>query len=215
MAKGMGPLELLGLVTRGVENGTHEGQPVRIVKLGRTYETDRADLWDALTNRERIPRWFLPIEGELKEGGRYQFKGNAGGSITACDKPRRLAVTWEAGGGISWVEVTLKEAGAGRTALELRHLAPVEEVFWKKYGPGATGVGWEGGLLGLGLHVEGGQGPSPETAEAWALSEEGRAFNTRSSELWGEANIAYGTPPDEARAAAAETTAFYTGIPVA
>jgi len=27
-------------------------------------------------------RWFLPIEGDLKLGGKYQLKGNAGGTIT-------------------------------------------------------------------------------------------------------------------------------------
>jgi uncharacterized protein YndB with AHSA1/START domain len=42
-----------------------------------------------------IPRWFLPIAGDLRLGGRFQLEGNAGGEITECRPPRRLAVTWE------------------------------------------------------------------------------------------------------------------------
>ena len=55
--------------------------PVRVAVARRTYPTDQADLWDCLTNAERIPRWFLPVSGELVEGGRYQTEGNAGGVI--------------------------------------------------------------------------------------------------------------------------------------
>ena len=55
----------------------------RTVVLRRTYAADIADVWDALTNIERIPRWFLPVSGDLRLGGRYQFEGNAGGRIVA------------------------------------------------------------------------------------------------------------------------------------
>ena len=44
------------------------------------------DVWDALTNPERIGRWFLPISGDYRLGGRYQFEGNAGGEIVACER---------------------------------------------------------------------------------------------------------------------------------
>jgi hypothetical protein len=44
-------------------------------------------------------------------------------------------------------------------------------------------------------------------------SDEGRRFMTLSSERWGEASVAAGTPADEARAAAQRTTAAYTGVP--
>src|SRR5882724_8555264 len=29
--------------------------------------------WDAMTNAERIPRWFLPISADLRLSGRYQL----------------------------------------------------------------------------------------------------------------------------------------------
>ena len=75
---------VLGLVTRSVRNFEKDGKAASAVTLSRRYDTSVDDLWDALTSKERIPRWFLPVEGDLQLGGKYQLKGNAGGTITAC-----------------------------------------------------------------------------------------------------------------------------------
>src|SRR5688500_438259 len=160
----------LGAVTRAVENRIHEGRPAHVVVASRTYDTTIDDLWDALTSRERIPRWFLPVSGDLKLGGRYQLKGNAGGTITTCEPPKALGVTWEYGGQTSWVTVRLTARAAERTELELEHLAHVPAEFWDQYGPGAVGVGWDLALMGLGEYVSNPGGPAvtPETAEAWS-----------------------------------------------
>ena len=48
-----------------------------VVTISQSYDTDPADLWDAVTNIARIPRWFLPISGDLKLGGSYQLEGQA------------------------------------------------------------------------------------------------------------------------------------------
>jgi uncharacterized protein YndB with AHSA1/START domain len=85
----------LGAVTRSVASLERDGKPARAVTLTRAYETTVQDLWDAVTNEERLPRWFLPIRGEFRVGGRYQLEGNAGGEILACEAPTHLAVTWE------------------------------------------------------------------------------------------------------------------------
>jgi uncharacterized protein YndB with AHSA1/START domain len=203
---------LIGAEVREVARREHQGKPAHVVIASRLYPTDVADLWDAVTNPERIPRWFLPITGELREGGRYQLQGNAGGSITRCEKPTAFDVTWEFGGGMSWVSVRLTEEAKG-TRLTLEHLvhaADVEE-FWAKYGPGATGVGWDGGFFGLGRHLETGRDVTKEYGEAWALSDEGKAFNRASAEAWAVAHIASGEAPDVARGMAERTAAFYTG----
>jgi uncharacterized protein YndB with AHSA1/START domain len=52
-----------------------DGKPARVAILRRVYDTTVEDLWDALTNPERLPRWFLPVSGDLRLGGRYQFEG--------------------------------------------------------------------------------------------------------------------------------------------
>jgi hypothetical protein len=156
----------------------------------------------------------LPVTGELKVGGRYQLQGNAGGTITRCDRPDALDLTWEFGGGTTWVNIRLTPDGA-RARLTLEHIAPrdgVGEEHLKKFGPGAVGIGWDLGLLGLERHVA-----SPSTAvdkeaiEAWTRSSEGKAFMRTSGEAWGAAHAASGEDPDEARAKAERTIAAYTG----
>src|SRR5689334_13249874 len=94
---------LIGAVERSVRDGEREGRATRSVVASRVYDTGVEDAWDALTNKERIPRWFLPISGELRLHGRYQLQGNAGGEITRCEPPHALDVTWEFGGELSWV----------------------------------------------------------------------------------------------------------------
>ena len=95
---------VLGLVTRSVRNFEKDGKAASAVTLTRLYDTSVDDLWDAVTSRERIPRWFLPVEGDLQLGGRYQLKGNAGGTITACAPPTHFAATWELAGAVSWLD---------------------------------------------------------------------------------------------------------------
>ncbi len=202
----------LGVDFRCFENRDHEGKPARVVVAARTYDTDREDLWDALTNRERIPRWFLPIEGDLKLGGRYQLQGNAGGTITRCDAPSALDLTWEFGGNTSWVTVRLIPEG-NRTRLTLEHIvhASDKDAHWARYGPGAVGVGWDLTLHGLDLHLTSGRAVDPTRAHAWMASEDGKAFMRACAEAWAAAHIRGGEDPKVAQAMAERTAAFYTG----
>ena len=199
----------LGAVERSVSYLDRDGQPASAVTLTRSYETTVEDLWDAVTNGQRIPRWYLPISGDLKLGGRYQLEGNAGGTITTCDRPSHLAITWEYAGDVSWVDVHVAADGTGRARLTLTHTARLSP-FWDQYGPGAAGVGWEQSFLGLALHLSHPNDPKMDEA-AFAASPDGKAFITGSSDGWEQAAIASGTDPAAARAAAAQTTAFYTG----
>lgn len=200
----------IGAVTREVKTVDRDGKSAKVVVASRTYSTTQDDLWDALTSKERIPRWFLPVSGELKLGGRYQFEGNAGGEILECQKPDLLTATWEMMGDVSWVRITLTPSGEV-TELTLEHTAFVDDERWKQYGPGAVGVGWEGGLLGLELHLASGAAVDPQASMAWMGSENGKEFYRASSHGWADANIAAGEPEAEARAAEAGTSAFYTG----
>lgn len=201
---------MIGAVVREVARRDHEGKPARVVIATRTYDTDVEDLWQAITSPERIPRWFLPVTGDLKLGGRYQLQGNAGGTITACEPPRHLSMTWEFGGQLTWLNVALSEAGDG-AQLELEHIAHVDDDHWAKYGPGAVGIGWELSLIGLALHLESGAAVNPEAFAAWSASADGKALVAASGGAWGEAAIGCGDDAQAARASAARTVAFYTG----
>jgi len=201
----------VGAVTREVGSREVEGRMARVVLATRAYDTTIEDVWDALTSAERIPRWFLPITGELKLGGHYQLEGNASGEITACEPPHHLAVTWACGGPVSWVTVRLSPDPKGGTRLELEHIAHVGDDLWGQFGPGAVGVGWDLAILGLGQHLATGTTVDPKEAAAWSASDEGQSFIRRSSEDWCRASIAAGTELTAAKTAAARTTAFYTG----
>lgn len=206
------PVAAAGLVTREVRSGSRDGTPTKIAVARRTYPTDQADLWDALTNAYRIPRWFLPITGDLEVGGRYQSEGNAGGVIERCEEPTSFAVTWEMGPMVSWLEVTLSPAADG-TTLELVHESPVDPEFGKQFGPGAVGVGWDLALVGLGVHLETGAPVDPEVGAAFGTSPTGIEFVRHAAAGWADAAIADGDEPGPAKEAAERTVAFYTTVP--
>jgi len=187
----------------------------RTIRLRRTFDAPIDEVWDALTSPARISRWFLPISGDFRVGGRYQLEGNAGGEILDCDRPRRLKVTWVYGepaspADVSELEIRLAAAADAATTLELEHTAIVPDDRWAMYGPGAVGVGWDGGLLGLSFHL---RGESLADPIAWQLSAEGREFFTRSSAAWGGANVAAGADADAAATAVENTTQFYAPDP--
>jgi hypothetical protein len=152
----------------------------------------------------------VPISGDLRPGGRYQLEGNASGTVERCDPPKGFAATWEFGGGVSWIEVRLTSEPDGTTRLELDHIARVDE-HWEQFGPGAVGVGWDMGFLGLAMHLSSAAAADPGEAAAWMASEEGILFMSRASERWCAADIAAGTDESAARAAAGRTLAAYTG----
>jgi uncharacterized protein YndB with AHSA1/START domain len=206
---GLDPVVAAGLVVREVRSGVRGGVSTRIVVARRTYPTRQADLWDAVTSAERIPRWFLPITGDLRVGGRYQLQGNAGGTVERCAEPESFAVTWEFGGMVSWLEVTLRPDGSG-TTLELAHEAPVDPDMWGQFGPGAVGVGWDLALLGLAMHVESGAPVDPDVAATFTTTPDGIELVRHSAAGWADAAIADGDDPRPAREAAERTVAFYT-----
>ncbi|WP_234376875.1 SRPBCC family protein [Streptomyces sp. TP-A0356] len=211
MADGMDVTHEINSVRRQVGRRVFRAGEVRVVTVSRTYDSPLDDLWDACTNPERIPRWFLPVTGELREGGRFQLQGNASGTIERCDPPKGFFATWEYGGEVSWIQLRLTPVADDRTRFELEHIAHVDDERWAEFGPGAVGVGWDLGVLGLSRHLASGESVDRAESMAWLTSEEGRRFVTSSSEAWGAANVAAGEPEEAARAAAERTTTAYTG----
>jgi len=201
----------INAVQRAIGSRVLEAGEARVLTISQTYNSPVDDVWDACTNPERIPRWFLPVSGDLRVGGRYQIENNANGVVERCEPTSGFSATWEFGGEVSWIEVRLTDTATG-TLLTLEHTAHVDDERWSEYGPGAVGVGWDGTLMGLGLHLASGAANDPHAIEAWAGSDGGRQFYASSSARWCEASIAFGTPRAAAEAAAGRTTAFYTGV---
>ena len=113
----------IGAVQREVGSGRLAAGEAHTIRLRRTYDAAIDDVWDALTNPERIGRWFLPVSGDYRVGGTFQFEGNAGGRIVACERPNRLFVTWgfaEMGGDAAMSELELRLTPDGRRGDGLR-----------------------------------------------------------------------------------------------
>ena len=203
----------INAVQRTVGARVLDAGEARTVTITQSYPTTVDDLWDACTNQERIPRWFLPISGDLRLHGRYQLEGNAGGTIESCDPPRSFSATWEFGGQVTWIEVRVSATPDGGARLELEHIASVEDDHWAQFGPGAVGIGWEMALVGLATHLETGEAVAPGEGAAWMASEEAKWFMTTSNERWRDASIAAGTDAADATAAAQRTIDAYTATP--
>ncbi|MET1074208.1 MAG: SRPBCC family protein [Umezawaea sp.] len=175
---------------------TPSGEVVSVV-LRRDYDVEIGDLWEALTDPERVARWFLPLTGDLRVGGSFQLEGNAGGDVLDCRPPRLLKVTF--GGPVSVVELRLSASGGG-TALELEHTVPIEMA---GSGAGAlyVGPGWDGAFLALALFFASEPDGDPIATGA---TPEAQEFSRQSVQEWVAAIESSGTASAEDIAAAVE-----------
>jgi uncharacterized protein YndB with AHSA1/START domain len=170
------------------------------VLLRRDYDTPIHDVWDAVTQPDRIKRWLMPITGDLRADGTFQLEGNAGGQILTCEPPRLLKVTF--GDPNSIVELRLTPQGDNDTLLELEHTVPIEMA---QSGAGAlyVGPGWDGALMGLGLYLRGDAIGDPVAA---ANSPEAQEFSKHSVAAWAAAVKDSGTATADQLAAATEVS---------
>ncbi|MEU7895028.1 SRPBCC family protein [Nonomuraea sp. NPDC049152] len=184
-------LAQINATNRGVRR---DDESVTVV-MGRTYDAAVEDVWDALTDPDRIKRWLMPISGDLRVGGTFQLEGNAGGEILECDPPYRFKATF--GDASSIVEVRLRANGDEHTDFEFEHTVPIAMAV---SGAGAfyVGPGWDGALLGLDLFLRGEMATDPVEA---ANSEEAQRFSKESVLAWTSAIEESGTATAEEIAA--------------
>ena len=69
-----------------------------VVRIEDRYDTDIDDLWSAITDPDRLARWYGQVEGDLRPGGKFRLYVDAvawdgTGRVEACEPPRRLLVT--------------------------------------------------------------------------------------------------------------------------
>ena len=85
------------------------------------------------------------------------------------------------------------------------------EEHWRKYGPGATGVGWDLSFAGLSLHIQTRETVPQNESEVWMGSTEGKTFIRECSTAWADAHIDSGEDETIAREMAEQTARFYCG----
>lgn len=184
-------LAQINATSRGVRR---DDESVTVV-MGRTYQASVEDVWDALTDPDRIKRWLMPVSGDLRVGGTFQLEGNAGGEILECDPPHRFKATF--GDASSLVEVRLRADGDERTDFEFEHTVPIAMAV---SGAGAfyVGPGWDGAVLGLDLFLRGETAADPVEA---ANSEEAQRYSKASVLAWASVIEKSGTATAEEIAA--------------
>jgi uncharacterized protein YndB with AHSA1/START domain len=163
---------------RGVVTVEDDGR--QRLEFRRSWPEPIEDVWSALTEPDRLPRWIGVYDGERKAGGTGTFamtheEGEAVGqptTIVECDPPRRLVIEW-----------VQQDTDAWRVDLDLW----VEDGctvlrFVQFFGAGADvtdfALGWHWYLDKLDAEVTGRPGP--------------RAWDT----FLAEAGAAYGRTPD-------------------
>jgi uncharacterized protein YndB with AHSA1/START domain len=60
--------------SRQVAQQQSETGEVVTVTMERRYSAEVADVWQAITDPERVRRWFLPLTGDLRPGGTSNLK---------------------------------------------------------------------------------------------------------------------------------------------
>ncbi len=99
--------------------------PARVAVFQRGYDAPIDDVWDACTNPDRLRRWYVPVSGEFRLGGRIEQAMMGSGEIVRCEPPHRLVLSL--GGGADEIELRLTPDGRGGTKLELEHATTIDE----------------------------------------------------------------------------------------
>ncbi|MGC2485260.1 MAG: SRPBCC domain-containing protein [Acidimicrobiales bacterium] len=121
------------------------------------FESDRSDVWSALTDPQRLAHWYGSVEGDLRIGGEFTAfvtasEWNGRGRIDACIPHVKLEVTtWEEEGSEKLLMAELVEDGVVTTlVLDVKGL-PLDLVW-------AFGVGWQILMEDLGTYLSGQKG---------------------------------------------------------
>jgi uncharacterized protein YndB with AHSA1/START domain len=150
---------------------------VGVLRIEDRYETGIDDLWSALTDPDRLSRWYGHVEGDLRPGGAFRLYVEAAdiestGHVETCEPPRRLLVTtretdesYRKGQGVppfdQTVEATLTPDGDQTILiLELRGM-PVDKIAF-------YGAGWQIHVENLAAYLAG-RGPGDSEARWQAL----------------------------------------------
>jgi uncharacterized protein YndB with AHSA1/START domain len=146
-----------------------------VVRIEDRYDTDIKDLWDALTDPERVRRWFGVVEGDLRPGGAFRIYIAADdiestGRVEACEPPRRLVLTnretdesYRRGQGVppydAAIEATLTPEGDQTIlVIEVRGM-PLDKIAF-------YGAGWQIHVESLARHIAGQE--RGDTEARWA-----------------------------------------------
>ncbi len=138
--------------------------------LEQHYDTTALDLWNAVTDPDRLARWFASVDGDFHEGGHFVVdfeEGDASqiasGEVTKCRAPEELQVTWNfPGEEQSGVEISIHQESGG-ALLKLKHLRLSERA------AAEYGAGWQAYIEALGADLNGESARGPAWDDRWSI----------------------------------------------
>ena len=118
-----------------------------IVRIEDRFDSDIDDVWSAITDPDRLARWYGTVEGDLRLGGEYHARLFASGwegtgRVEACEPPSRLLLVTEGPG----------QAGRGELEITLTGEGDQTVVVWEERGMPLDLIGAYG--AGIQIHVE-------------------------------------------------------------
>ncbi|MFC7217617.1 SRPBCC domain-containing protein [Streptomyces polyrhachis] len=194
-----------------------------MIQLSYTYEAELTEVWDALTNAERLSRWYGPIQGDLQQGGTYRLfndEGNSNerGKILLCEPPYAFKVQYTAIPTVSryskpcypeefaaqvayaeahdddmWIEVRLERVG-DRTTLVLQFLYAAPDEQDLASLFGPCWIGYYVDAYVLSLDRH---LRGKRLIKGWENTAAGKRAAVLSAQEWGKASVAAGFPADE------------------
>jgi uncharacterized protein YndB with AHSA1/START domain len=137
-----------------------------IVRMEDRFDTDINDLWSALTDPDRLARWYAQVDGDLRQGGDFRALVHGSGwegtgRIEACEPPQRLVVTTRElqAQHDTFLEATLTADGDHTVLVIEARGIPLDKLPF-------YGVGWQIHVEDLAAHIADGERGDAETR--WA-----------------------------------------------
>ena len=132
-----------------------------VVRIEDRYATDIDDLWSAITEPDRLARWWGKVDGDLRAGGEFHLvvEWEGTGHVDVCEPPHRLQVTiresdesYRQGQGVppfdSKIQATLTPAGDQTDlVIEVRGM-PLDKIAF-------YGTGWQIHAENLAIYLSG------------------------------------------------------------
>jgi uncharacterized protein YndB with AHSA1/START domain len=130
------------------------------VVVERTYEAPIERVWDALTNKNQMRKWYFNVSDFKPEPGfKFEFTGGDENvqyrhlcEVIEADKPNKLSYTWQYENieGVSLVSIELFAERENSTRIKLTHSGLDFKTDDKNFQPSSFNAGWNH-ILGISL----------------------------------------------------------------
>jgi uncharacterized protein YndB with AHSA1/START domain len=130
------------------------------VVVERTYVASIERVWDALTNKNQMRKWYFNVSDFKPEPGfKFEFTGGDENvqyrhlcEVIEADKPNKLSYTWQYENieGVSLVSIELFAERENSTRIKLTHSGLDFKTDDKNFQPSSFNAGWNH-ILGISL----------------------------------------------------------------